>query len=41
MKWVESSGGPLVLVPEEELSQWSGIHARGFGASDYERPTWV
>jgi hypothetical protein len=26
LKWIESAGGPLILMPEELLSEWSGIN---------------
>ena len=37
MKWVESGGGPLIVVPEQDLSSWNGIHpGQGEQQSDYD-----
>lgn len=41
MKWIESNGGPLVLVAEELLGDWRGVEGASTGepdgATDYDR----
>jgi hypothetical protein len=38
LKWVESSGGPLILLDADLLEQWGGVSAEGDSASgsDYD-----
>jgi len=37
IKWVESGGGPLILVPTAHLSQWRGVGGPSEGETDYQR----
>ena len=37
MDWVESNGGPLLLVPERYLRDWLGADGPTSGGTDYER----
>ncbi len=37
MRWLESGGGPLILVPRRHLLNWTGIQAPDGGGSDYDR----
>lgn len=36
MQWVESSGGPLVVVPVKDVSSWRGILQIDRDVSDYD-----
>lgn len=37
MKWIQSNGGPLILVPEARCAQWRGIDEDpATGASHYD-----
>ncbi len=36
MKWIESAGGPLVMIGESSVSDWSGIEYVG-DSTDYQR----
>jgi hypothetical protein len=36
MQWIESNGGPLVVVDEEHLGQWLGTDGNSAGGSDGE-----
>ena len=37
MQWVESNGGPLILVPERHLRAWHGADGPSAAETDYER----
>jgi hypothetical protein len=38
MQWIESGGGPLVLVPQTRLDRWCGVDCRSIDdMSDYDR----
>ena len=37
MQWVESNGGPLILVPERHLRAWHGADGPSASETDYER----
>ncbi|MFJ9948745.1 Imm21 family immunity protein [Kitasatospora sp. NPDC091207] len=37
VRWVESLGGPLVVVPESALDAWSGSAGGGGPVDDYDR----
>ena len=37
MKWVDSTGGPLLLLPESALMLWHGHRGRSAACTDYER----
>lgn len=37
MHWIESAGGPLVLVPERSLGAWKGADGPDSGETHYER----
>src|SRR3954464_2438535 len=37
MKWISSTGGPLIVIPELSAPLWSGVHKKGAGQSDYDR----
>ena len=37
MDWVESNGGPLLLVAERYLADWHGADGPSPGGTDYER----
>jgi hypothetical protein len=37
MKWVDSEGGPLVLMGEALLSNWRGCFGPARGSTDYDR----
>ena len=35
--WIESNGGPLLLLPESALRGWRGVDGPASGKTDYER----
>jgi len=38
MEWIESGGGPLVVVPQVRLGRWCGVYRKSAdGMSDYDR----
>lgn len=38
MQWIESGGGPLVVVPQTHLGRWGGVDCRSTDdTSDYDR----
>lgn len=38
MRWIESGGGPLIIVPEVALSNWEGVARTTIGSrTDYDR----
>lgn len=37
MSWVESAGGPLLLIPASLLHGWEGGNGSGRAATDYDR----
>lgn len=38
MQWIESGGGPLVVVPQTRLDRWRGVDCRSSDdTSDYDR----
>ena len=37
MKWIESGGGPFILVPTDHLPRWRGVDGPGDDESDYDR----